>query len=91
MFNFIKQAFILLLRFIGSLASNFMFLNDGSCSARPTIINLNQNSLCYNSFKDRLGGRFNGSCLTLDDLSSRICVPYKTENVKLNVFDLIKY
>ena len=31
----------------------------------------------------------NGSCNTIDDLSNRICDPNKTQNVNLNVFNLI--
>ena len=30
-----------------------------------------------------------GSCNSLDDLSSRICVPNKTEDVNLDVFNII--
>ena len=33
--------------------------------------------------------RFNGSCNALDDLSSGMCVPNKTEDVNLNVFNMI--
>ena len=31
----------------------------------------------------------NGSCNTLEDPSDRICVSNKTENVNLNVFNMI--
>lgn len=34
-------------------------------------------------------GRCNGSCNTLADALSRIFVPYKTEDVKLNAVDTI--
>ena len=30
-----------------------------------------------------------GSCNILSDLSNRVCVPNKTENLKLSVFDMI--
>ena len=30
-----------------------------------------------------------GSCNILNDLSNRVCVPNKTENLKLSVFDMI--
>ena len=33
--------------------------------------------------------RSNGSCNTLDDLSRGICVPNKTEDLNLNVFNMI--
>ena len=89
MFNFIKQAFIWLLGFSWSLAWNCMSLNDGSCLARYTPIDLNQNQLhCY-PFMVRLE-RCHGRCNTLDDPSDRICVPYNPENINLNVFNMIK-
>ena len=33
--------------------------------------------------------RCDESCITLDDLSSRVCVPNKTEDVNLNAFNMI--
>ena len=33
--------------------------------------------------------RCGGSCNTVDGLSSRICVPNKTEDANLNVFNMI--
>ena len=34
--------------------------------------------------------RCSGNCGTLDDLSGGICVPSKTEDVSLNVFNMMK-
>ena len=31
----------------------------------------------------------NGSCITLDDLQSRLCVPKKRESVNLNIFSMM--
>ena len=33
--------------------------------------------------------RCNGSCSFLDDPSGRICVPNKTDDINLNVFNMI--
>ena len=52
---------------------------------QPTVIDLKSNELYYYSLMVSLD-RCNGSCNTLDDFSSRICVPNKTEDVLLNVF-----
>ena len=53
---------------------------------RPTLIKLNldeyNQELRYYPFMVNLD-KFNGRCNTLDDLSSRICVPNKTEDVNL--------
>ena len=39
--------FIVLLRFSSSLATKYLFLNDETCMARPTLINLNPVELKY--------------------------------------------
>ena len=57
--------------------------------ARPTLIDVNpdkcKQGLHYYPFIINLD-RCNGSCNTLDDTCSRICVPNKRENVNLNIF-----
>ena len=86
MFGFIKQAFIVLLSFSRSLATKYISLNNEPCLARPTLIDLNSDELSrglfHYSFMISLG-RVGGSCNTLDDLSNRICLPNKTEDMNL--------
>ena len=59
---------------------------------RPTLIDLNPNEynqeLCYHQFMINLD-RFNRSCNTPDDASSRICVPNKTEDENLRAVNII--
>ena len=59
---------------------------------QPTFVNLhpNKNSqqLHYYSFTVKLC-RCAGSCNTLNDLSNILCIPNKTEDLNLNVFNLI--
>ena len=59
---------------------------------RPTLVDLNPDEynqgLCHYPFMVNLD-QLNGSCNTLDDLSSGICVPHKTEDVNFNVFNMI--
>ena len=43
MLKLIKQVFITLLRFCGSLAAKWEFINNESCIARTTLINSNLN------------------------------------------------
>ena len=43
MLKLIKQVFITLLRFCGSLAAKWEFINNESCTARTTLINSNLN------------------------------------------------
>ena len=59
---------------------------------QPTVINLHPNEysqgLCYYPFAVNLD-RLVRSCNTLTDLSNRICVPNKTEDLNLHVFYMI--
>ena len=91
MFKFIIQAFVTLLRFSGSLAAKCICLNNEPCLSRLTLsdfTNLNLKELhCY-LFMVSLD-RCNGSFNTLHDLSRIICFPNKTEDVNLNVFNMI--
>ena len=33
--------------------------------------------------------KWNGSCNTVDDLSTKICIPYEVKDVNVKVFDMI--
>ena len=95
-----KQVFIALLNFSGLLAStakvswytNYICLNNQPCMTRPTLMDLNPDEcnqgMCCNLLMVNLD-KCNEIYNTFDDLSSRICVPNITENVNINVFDMI--
>ena len=93
MLKFIKQAFIVVLSFNGSLArvakvsnqTKCIPSNKKQCLARPTLVDLISNELHYYLFIISLNRR-NGSCNAFDDLSSRICFLNKTEHINLNIF-----
>ena len=61
---------------------------------QPTFINLHPNECSqefhYYLFAVKLD-RCVGSCNTLNDLSSNICVPNKTEELNLNFFNMSIY
>ena len=64
-------------------------LNNQPCMARDTLVDLNPDEynqgLRYCLFTVNLD-RCSDIGNTLDDISSRICVPKETDNVNLNVF-----
>ena len=74
--------------FSGILATKCVSLNNEPCLDRPTLFDLNSNEFHYYPFRVSLD-RCNESCNTVDDLSSRICVSNKAEDVNLNVFNVI--
>ena len=59
---------------------------------QPTLINLHPNEynqeLHYYPFAVKLDKRV-GSCNTLNDLSNRVCVPNKTEDLNIHIFNMI--
>ena len=66
-----------------------MSLNNKPCIARPALFDLNPEELyCFQLVVSLY--RCNGCCNTLDDLSSRICVAHKTEDVNFNVVNMIE-
>ena len=69
-----------------------MSLSNEKCTIQPTLINLNPNQCSqefhYYPFAIKLD-RYVGSCNTLNDLSNRLCVPNKTEDINLSLFKMI--
>ena len=60
---------------------------------QPTLINLHSNEFnqefYYYPFAVKLD-RCVGSCNTLNDLSNKVCIPNKTEDINLSMFNMIK-
>ena len=67
-------------------------LSNQKCEIQPTIINLHPNEynqeLHYYPFAVKID-RSVGSCNTPNNLSNKVCVPNKTENLKIHVFNII--
>ena len=68
------------------------FVKQSKMWTQPTFFNLHPNECSqgfhYYPFWVRLG-RCVRSCNTLDDLSSKLCVPSKTEDLNLSMFNMI--
>ena len=95
MFAFIKKIFIRLLsRVVTNACSHTkcVSLSNKKFKIQPTVINLHSNEysqeLHYYPFKVKLD-RCAGSCNTLNDLSNKVCVPNKAEDLNLSVFNMI--
>ena len=69
-----------------------MSLTNQKCKIQSTLINLHSNEYSqefhYYPFAVKLD-RCAGGCNTLNDLSNKVCVPNKTEELNLNVFNMI--
>ena len=94
MLGLIKKMFVRLLTGLvnGSNHTKCVSLSNQKCMTQPTLINLNPNEyskqfLCYR-FAVKLD-RCVGSCNTLNDLSNKVCVPNKTEDLNLSIFKMI--
>ena len=94
MFGLIKKIFIGLLTGLvnGSNHTKCTSLSNQKCMTQPSIINLHPNEYSqefhYYPFAVKLD-RCVGSCNTLNDLSNKVCIPNKTEDLNLSVFNMI--
>ena len=70
----------------------YVLLSNQECITEPTLINLHPNEYSqefhYYPFAVKLD-RCVGSCNTLNDLSNKVCIPNKTEDLNLSVFNMI--
>ena len=78
--------------FNGSNHAKCKSLSNQKCMTQPTLINLHPNEysqeLHYYPFAVKLY-RCVGSCSTLNELSNKVCVPNKTEDLSIHVFNMI--
>ena len=76
----------------GSNHTKCTSLNDQKCMIQPTLINLHPNEYSqefyYYSFEVLLK-RCVGSCSTLNDISIKVCVSNKGEDLNLSVLNMI--
>ena len=76
----------------GSNHTKCVSLSNQNCMTQPTLINLHCNEynqeLHYYQFAVKLD-RCVGSCNTLNDLSNKVYVPNKTEDLNLSLFSMI--
>ena len=94
MFWLIKKTFIGLLRSIvdASNRTKCVSLSNGKCETQTTLIDLHSNeySQKFHFFLFSVKfGRYVGRCNTLNDLSNKACIPNKTEDLNLSVFNMI--
>ena len=67
-------------------------MNNQQCMIQSTLVNLHPNELAQNLLYYPFAvdlDRCMGSCNTLNNLSNRLCVPEKTEDLDMNVFNMI--
>ena len=93
-FGIIKKMFIVLITNIVNASNHIkcVSLSNQKCEIQPTLINLHPNEynqeLHYYPFAVKID-RSVGSCNTPNNLSNKVCVPNKTENLKIHVFNII--
>ena len=90
MFGFIKKMFIGLLTYVANASNHTkcVSLNNQQCMSQDLHLNEYSQGLRYYPFTVNLD-RYVQSCNTIDDLSNRVCTPDKTEDLNLNVFNII--
>ena len=94
MFGLIKKLFIGLLSSIvsGSNHTKCVSLSNQKYEIRPTLVNFYPNDYSqkfyYYPFSVK-SDRFVGSCNTLNDLSNKVCILSKTEDLNLSIFNMV--
>ena len=88
MLRLIKQVTFVLLSLSRSLVTKCVSLNNEPCMIRPIIIDLKPVELTYYPFMISLD-KCSGICNSLDDLSTKIYVPSKTNDVNVKIFKMI--
>ena len=94
MFGIIKKIFIALLTniFNASTHTNLVSLSNQKCDIQLTLTNLHPNKYSQKlqnyPFQVKLD-KCVGSCDTLNDLSYRVCIPNKTKDLNIHVFNII--
>ena len=82
-----KTKYKITFRFIETIFAAII-LNSQLCLVSSILVDLNPNELRYYPFVVNLD-RCDGSCNSLDDLSDRIYVSNKTEDLNAKVFNMI--
>ena len=59
-----------------------MSLNNKLCMVKPTLIDLNPIELSYYPFLVSVD-KCSGSCVLVDDLSTKICIPNKPKDINV--------
>ena len=94
MFGLIKKIFIGLLTGLvnGSNHAKCVLLSNQKCMIQPTLINLHpyeySQEFHYYPLAVKLD-RCVRSCNTMNDLSNTVCVPNKTKDLNLSIFNMI--
>ena len=94
MLRIIEKMFIVVLSSIVNASNHtkFILLSNQKRRIQPTLINLHSNEYSqefhYHPFTVKLD-RCVGSCNTFNDLSNKVCVPNKAEDLNLSLFNMI--
>ena len=93
MFGLIKKIFIRLLTDIVSASNHTkcILLSNQKCMIQHSLINLHHNECSQEFHEYPFAVKLDicvGSCNTLKELSNKVCVPNKTEDFNLRVFNM---
>ena len=94
MFEIIEKVFIVLLSSIVNAYKHTkcLFLNNQKYEIQPILINFHLNEYSPELHHYPFAGKLDKcarSCNTLSELSNKWCIPNKTEDLNLNVFNMI--
>ena len=97
MFRFVKQIFVSEMMFFGCNVSSVNSLNtvpkcismdNQECKIRPKIININSNEPLFYPSSIKVN-KCSGSCSSINNPYSQLCVPDVVKNMNVKVFNLM--
>ena len=93
MLRFIKKCFFTAVNFFSYNALNVnslecVSMNNQECKIRPEIINVNTKEPVFCPYSITIN-KCKGSCNTINDPYSKLCVPDTIKNINVKVFNLM--
>ena len=93
MFGLIKKIFIGLLTGLVNRSNHTkcISLSSQKCMIKPTLINLHPSEYSQEFHYYRFSVKLNrcvGNCNNLNNLSNKVCIPNKTKDLNLSVFNM---
>ena len=93
MFEFAKRIFVSAMKVFGCNLSSvnpleYVLMNKQECKVRPEIFNVNSDEPVFFLFSIRTS-KCSGSCININDLYAKLCVPDIVKNLSTKAFNLM--
>ena len=88
MLGFLKRVFVVAMAFISCSALKCVSTNNQEFKAIPEVININSNDPLFYPYSIEIN-KCSGSCISINDLYAKLCVPDVAKDINVKVFNLM--